>query len=84
MDRKYIYEVLDDGTKVKYDVILTFHNDNNNKDYIVYTDNTYDIYNKLNIYASIYNSYNNTFIGNPNTIEEWDIINNLLKEVLEN
>ena len=84
MDRKHIYETLDDGTEKSYDVILTFHNDENNKDYIVYTDNTYDEYDKLKIYASIYNSYDNTFIGHPNTDEEWNVINNLLKEVLEN
>ena len=84
MKKKYIYEILDDGSKVKYDVILTFHNDNNNRDYIVYTDNSYDDNNKLKIYASIYNSFDNTFIGNPNTKEEWNIINNLLEEVLEN
>ena len=82
MERKHIYETLDDGTKKSYDVILTFHNDNNDKDYIVYTDNVYDEYNKLKIYASIYNSYDNSFLGHPNTDEEWDVINNLLKEVL--
>ena len=82
MEKKHIYETLDDGTKKSYDVILTFHNDNNDKDYIVYTDNVYDEYNKLKIYASIYNSYDNSFIGHPNTDEEWDIINNLLKDVL--
>lgn len=82
MEKKHIYETLDDGTKKSYDVILTFHNDNNDKDYIVYTDNVYDEYNKLKIYASIYNSYDNSFIGHPNTDEEWDVINNLLKEVL--
>ena len=83
MERKHIYETLDDGTKKSYDVILTFHNDDNNKDYIVYTDNTYDGYDKLKIYASIYNSYDNTFLGHPNTDEEWDVINKLLQEVLE-
>ena len=62
MEKKHIYETLDDGTKKSYDVILTFHNDNNDKDYIVYTDNVYDEYNKLKIYASIYNSYDNSFI----------------------
>lgn len=82
MERKHIYETLDDGTKKSYDVILTFHNDNNDKDYIVYTDNVYDEYNKLKIYASIYNSYDNSFLGHPSTVEEWDVINNLLKEVL--
>lgn len=83
MDRKHIYEELEDGTKITYDVILTFHNDINDKDYIVYTDNTYDVEDKLRIYASIYNSFDNTFVGHPETEEEWEIINNLLSEVLE-
>ena len=82
MDRKHIYEELPDGTKITYDVILTFHNDINNKDYIVYTDNTYDSDDKLKIYASIYNSFDNSFIGHPETVEEWDIINNLLSELI--
>jgi len=83
MERKHIYEELPDGTKKTYDVILTFHNEFNNKDYIVYTDNTYDLENKLKIFASIYNSFDNTFIGHPETKEEWEVINNLLKDVLE-
>lgn len=81
-NRKKIYATLEDGTKIAYDVILTFHNDNNNKDYIVYTDNQYDYENKLKIYASIYNPYDNKFIGHPTTAEEWYEINKLLDKVL--
>ena len=83
MERKHIYETLEDGCKKCYDVILTFHNDHNDKDYIVYTDNEYDDYQKLKIYASIYNSFDNTFIGHPSTDEEWDVIHNLLREVVD-
>ena len=82
MDNNKIYATLDDGSKVTYDVILTFHNDNTNKDYIIYTDNKYDKYNKLKIYASIYNPYDNTFIGNPTTDSEWYEINKVLENVL--
>jgi uncharacterized protein YrzB (UPF0473 family) len=81
-NRKQIYGTLEDGTKVVYDVILTFHNDNNDKDYIVYTDNKYDSENKLKIYASIYNSVDNTFIGHPTTAEEWYEINKVIDKVL--
>ena len=81
-EKKKIYTTLEDGTKLEYDVILTFHNDINNKDYIVYTDNKYDFENKLKIYASIYNPFDNSFIGNPTTEEEWFQINKLLDEVL--
>ena len=83
MEKRHIYENLPDGTKKEYEVILTFHNDINDKDYIVYTDNTYDDSNKLKIYAAIYNSFDNSFVGHPDTQEEWDIINNVLNEVLE-
>lgn len=83
-ERKKIYATLEDGTKIEYDVILTFHNDNNNKDYIVYTDNNYDLENKLKIYASIYDSFDNKFIGQPTTEEEWVQINKVLEEVLLN
>ena len=35
-----ISTILSNGTRVEYDVVLTFKNPNNNKDYIIYTDNT--------------------------------------------
>ena len=44
-----------EGVDVEFDVILTFHNENNGKDYIVYTDNSQDEFGKLRIYSSIYN-----------------------------
>ena len=66
-----------------YDVILTFHNDNNNKDYIVYTDNKIDKEGKLKIYASIYNEKEEKLLGNPTTKEEWKEIYRLLDEVFK-
>ena len=35
-----------------YDVILTFHNDSTNKDYIIYNNNEFDNEEKLKIYSS--------------------------------
>ena len=81
-NRKQIYATLEDGRTVACDVILTFHNDNTNKDYIVYTDNTYDQENKLKIYAAIYDPFDNHFIGEPTTREEWIEIDNLLEKIL--
>ncbi len=52
---------IDDSGKLKeYDVILTYHSDDYNKDYIVYTDNIYNTNNELQIYINEYN---------PNDIE---------------
>ena len=47
---------IDESGKLKeYDVILTYHSDDYNKDYIVYTDNIYNSYNELQIYINEYN-----------------------------
>ena len=43
------------GNLKKYDTILTYHSDEFNKDYIVYTDNIYNSNNELQIYISEYN-----------------------------
>lgn len=43
------------GNLKEYDTILTYHSDEFNKDYIVYTDNIYNSNNELQIYISEYN-----------------------------
>lgn len=48
------------GNKVICEVIATYHDDDTNKDFIVYTDKTYDINHKLNVYYSLYEKYNNS------------------------
>ena len=39
----------------EYNAILTYHSDEFNKDYVVYTDNVYNYNNELQIYISEYN-----------------------------
>ena len=47
---------IDESGKLKeYDVILTYHSDEYNKDYIVYTDNIYNSNDELKIYINEYN-----------------------------
>lgn len=43
-----------DGNLKEYDTILTYHSDEFNKDYIVYTDNIYNSNNELQIYINEY------------------------------
>lgn len=50
------------GRIKEYDAILTYHSDEYNKNYVVYTDNEYDTNNELIIYISTYN------ITSPETI----------------
>lgn len=42
------------GIKTICEVIATYHDDNSNKDFIVYTDKTFDENKKLNLYYSLY------------------------------
>ena len=73
------------GVEKEYDVILTFHSNTYNKDYIVYTDNEYDANNKLKIYAAIYDpNAEDPFIGYPTTQEEWNEIAKIINNALIN
>lgn len=47
-----------DGNLKEYDTILTYHSDEFNKDYIVYTDNIYNSNDELQIYINEYISEN--------------------------
>lgn len=82
IDKRKIFTVLENGMKKSYNVILTFKNERNGKDYIVYTDNTYDEDNKLRIYAALYNPLTNEFLGYVENKEEWRDIIKLLDNVL--
>lgn len=79
-----ITTTLSDGTVKEFDVIFTFKNENTEKDYIVYTDNSIDQNNKLRIYASIYNPTTLEHLGEPESKEEWDEIYRLLDKILLN
>ena len=46
------------GSLKEYDAILTYHSDEFNKDYVVYTDNVYNSNNELQIYINEYNPNN--------------------------
>lgn len=47
-----------DGNLKEYDAILTYHSDEFNKEYVVYTDNIYNSNNELQIYINEYISDN--------------------------
>ncbi len=71
-----------DGTTIDYDVVMTFTNDNNGKDYVIYTDNTTDDEGRLNLMVGIYDPCACKIIGNPETDDEWDMIYSLLDDLL--
>ena len=77
-----ISTTLPNGTRVEYDVILTFKSTITNKNYIIYTDNNYDQNNKLRIFAAIYYPNNNLYLGEPTTTNEWNEIISTLDNVI--
>ena len=51
MKNPKIFTVFKNGAKMEYDVILTFKSEVTGKDYVVYTDNSYD--EKINGYRLV-------------------------------
>lgn len=80
---KKISTILANGTKVEYDVILTFKSNKTNKNYAIYTDNTYDQNKKLRFYAAVYDKTQPTpYLGEPTTKEEWSEITSIINQVI--
>lgn len=77
---------IDESGKLKeYDVILTYHSDEYNKDYIVYTDNIYNLNNELQIYINEYNkdSVEDT-VKNITDTNEYNKIKSEVNKILVN
>ncbi len=53
-DNKKTFKCVINGIEQEFEILYTFKSFKTNKDYIIYTDNTYDENNSLNIYSSIY------------------------------
>lgn len=49
-----LLEEIVDGNIITYEVMLTYHDDETNKDYVVYTDKSYNELGKLNLFYSLY------------------------------
>lgn len=49
-----LLEEIVDGNIITYEVMLTYHDDETNKDYVVYTDKSYNELGKLNLFYSRY------------------------------
>lgn len=80
---KKISTILANGTKVEYNVILTFKSNQTNKNYCIYTDDTYDQNKKLRFYAACYDPKAPTpYLGEPTTQEEWTEITSIIDKVI--
>lgn len=84
MERMQFLKTNSDGKKVMCEVIATYHHDENNKDYIVYTDKTFDENKKLKIYYALYEQKeNNIKLIEAETAEDKRIGLELIKTLIE-
>ena len=68
-----------DGNIIECDILFTFDNEENNKSYIVYTNNKVDELGNLMIYANIYDpNSDDGSLEKIETEEEWALIEQLL------
>lgn len=74
------FKIIEDGKEIVCDIILIFRDDNNNINYIVYTDGTKDEEGNLEIYASRYKQADESFVLEQIVNDyEWDLIDNMLE-----
>ena len=71
------------GRIKEYEAILTYHSDEYNKNYVVYTDNKYDQDDELIIYISSYNLTNpETIVQNIEDTKEYNKIKTEINKIL--
>lgn len=71
------------GIVKTYDAILTYHSEEYNKHYVVYTDNLYDESNNLIIYISSYNLLSpETIVKKIDDKEEYNKIKTEINKIL--
>ena len=82
-DEKKYMEIIDENdNSIKYEILLSFMLSDTGKHYIIYTDNTYNENNELNVYASIYNPLDDTKLEKIESEQEWRIINNQIRRLI--
>ena len=85
MDGKNQFKLKDEyGNETIYDVLFTFDNEETNKSYIVYTDNSVDEKGNVQVYASVYYpGTDSTKLDPIETEKEWQVIEKILETIQE-
>ncbi|MDD2392210.1 MAG: DUF1292 domain-containing protein [Bacilli bacterium] len=83
MDDKLVFRVLnEEGKEVECEILFTFESDENQKNYIVYTDNTFDEKGNTRVFASIFDPNDpETKLEPIETEKEWKLIETILGEL---
>ena len=80
MENKKTFKCIIDNTEKNFEILYTFKSIKTNKDYIIYTDNSYDENKKLNIFASIYYPFDlEKSLENIESCEEWEEVEKFLE-----
>lgn len=73
----------ENGEETVCEILFTYHDDDTNKDYIVYTDNSIDNEGNTRVFASIFNPNEKNLVLYPiETDEEWSMIERALKSII--
>ena len=85
MDEKNQFKLKDEyGNETVYDVLFTFDNEETNKSYIAYTDNSVDEKGNVQVYASVYYpGTDSTKLDPIETEKEWQVIEKILVTIQE-
>ena len=79
---KLTFSVIDENdVEHEFEILCAYKRLQTKKHYMIYTDNTYDEQGKLNIYAAIYDPDDETVFEEIQTQEEWDEVNQRIKEL---
>ena len=74
------FRIIENGKEIECEIITFFRDDNNDINYIVYTDGTKDKNNELEIFASRYVEEDGNYILKAiETEAEWNLIDNMLE-----
>ncbi len=85
MNKENTFTVLDnEGKEITCEVLFTFESDETKKNYIVYTDNSFDESGNIKVYASIFDpNKENTELMPIETEREWKIVETILESIQE-
>jgi len=84
MERLVIHSKDEFGKEILLEVIATYHDEKLNKDFIIYTDKTYDEHGKLKVYYALYKKEdNNIKLIKTETNEERKVGLMLIKEIMK-
>lgn len=85
MNKENTFTVLDnEGKEITCEVLFTFESDETKKNYIVYTDNSFDESGNIKVYASIFDpNKEKTELMPIETEREWKIVETILESIQE-